>query len=222
MPKVWISAVRRITVRTPLFLFNFNSQKVFGLFEATSPGAEDIVPEAWGGRFPAQVRFKKAKSLPSIDANALKNIVDFPKGRPFPILSSDQLMRLLDIFEGKGKMNATQIEGVRYKTADGHVVRSRGEVIIDDALYMHNVAHAYERTIVVGGIEMLPDFFLPEHGVYIEYWGGKSPSYLSHKQSKIGTYAKNNVKLVSLEDEDLSDIDRALAKKLSTYGYRFF
>lgn len=219
MPRVWLSDVSKITVGTPLFLFNFNSQRLFGLFEATSAGRE-IVPEAWGGKFPAQIKFRRTKSLPSVDVKSFEDIVRFPKGRPYPILSKAQVSKLLDILEGKGAL--PRVEVGRYKSADGHVVRSRGEVIIDDALFRHNIAHAYERTIMLGSAEMLPDFFLPEHSVYVEYWGGKTPEYLSHKESKLEAYRTHSVSLISLEDEDLSDIDRALAKKLTAYGYRFF
>src|ERR1039457_5867241 len=31
-----------------------------------------------------------------------------------------------------------------YRTEDGHRVRSKAEVIIDDWLYSHNIVHAYE------------------------------------------------------------------------------
>ena len=172
--KEWRSIVSEITVGTPLFLFNYNSQSLFGLFHAASKGGENIDPDAWGGRFPAQVRFRKTSTYPSIRKEQL-GFLKFEKGRPYPVLAKEQLARLTGLFEGKLPPQSPPAEQ-RYKTADGHWVRSRGEVIIDDCLFRHNIAHAYERSIVIVAAELLPDFYLPQSRVYVEYWGGKRPA----------------------------------------------
>jgi hypothetical protein len=39
-----------------LFLYNVQTDVLFGPFTAESDGKRDIEPDAWGGRFPAQVR----------------------------------------------------------------------------------------------------------------------------------------------------------------------
>jgi len=54
------------------------------------------------------------------------------------------------------------------RTKDGHMVRSRAEVIIDNALYDYKLAHAYERKLPVAE-ELYSDFFIPSENVYIEY-----------------------------------------------------
>ena len=39
-----------------LFLFNLDTDTLYGTFQARSDGAKDIVPEAWKGRYPYQVK----------------------------------------------------------------------------------------------------------------------------------------------------------------------
>lgn len=56
-----------------------------------------------------------------------------------------------------------------YRTEDGHWVRSRAEVIIDDWLYSHNIMHAYERKLPEKSYRC--DFYIPSGNVYIEFWG---------------------------------------------------
>lgn len=49
----------------PLFLLNLDIDSIYGPFEAKSDGKKDIDPEAWGGRYPYQVRVSKNGSFQS-------------------------------------------------------------------------------------------------------------------------------------------------------------
>jgi hypothetical protein len=40
------------------FLINISKDEIIGIFEAVGPARLNIVPEAWGGRFPAQINVK--------------------------------------------------------------------------------------------------------------------------------------------------------------------
>jgi hypothetical protein len=40
------------------FLINVSNDEIIGVFEAVEPARLNIVPEAWGGRFPAQIKVK--------------------------------------------------------------------------------------------------------------------------------------------------------------------
>ena len=53
--KMWES-VERVKEGDICFLYNLDTDTLFGPFEARSSGQMNIEPEAWGGRFPAQVR----------------------------------------------------------------------------------------------------------------------------------------------------------------------
>jgi hypothetical protein len=109
-----------------------------------------------------------------------------------------------------------------HRSRDGHFVRSRAEIIIDDALYEYGVVHAYERKIPVEE-EIYCDFYLPQGKVYIEFWGMESePRYQSRKKQKIEIYKKHELNLIELNDNDILNLDDILPKKLSKYGIKVY
>ena len=72
------------------------------------------------------------------------------------------------------------------RTLSGERVRSRGEWIIANWLFLHGIDYVYERPIppalLPNGGNYRPDFFLPAHGVYIEHLGldraGQPPAFM--------------------------------------------
>jgi hypothetical protein len=55
------------------FLINISKDEIIGIFEAVGPARLNIVPEAWGGRFPAQINVKLiTKEYKRIDSVSLK------------------------------------------------------------------------------------------------------------------------------------------------------
>ncbi|HWR33202.1 MAG TPA: hypothetical protein VN451_06745 [Chitinophagaceae bacterium] len=108
------------------------------------------------------------------------------------------------------------------RTKDGHMVRSRAEVIIDNALYDYKLAHAYERKLPIEE-DLFSDFFIPTENVYIEYWGMENdPKYLERKKVKLEIYKKYDFKLIELTDEDISNLDDHLPKKLLKFGIKVY
>jgi len=108
------------------------------------------------------------------------------------------------------------------RTKDGHMVRSRAEVIIDNALYDYRLAHAYERKLPIEE-ELYSDFFIPSENVYIEFWGMEGdPKYTERKKVKIEIYKKYDFKLIELNDSDISNLDDHLPKKLLKYGIKVY
>lgn len=57
LPPPQINFVKKVKCGMVLFLFEFEERKLFGVFQAISDGALDIVPHAYNGKFPAQVSF---------------------------------------------------------------------------------------------------------------------------------------------------------------------
>lgn len=108
------------------------------------------------------------------------------------------------------------------RTKDGHMVRSRAEVIIDNALYEYKLVHAYERKLPVEE-DLYSDFFIPAENVYIEYWGMEAdPKYAERKKTKLEIYKKYNFKLIELDDRDINNLDDHLPKKLLHFGIRVY
>lgn len=109
-----------------------------------------------------------------------------------------------------------------FRTKDGHMVRSRAEVIIDNALYDYGLAHAYERKLPIEE-DLYSDFYLPKGGVYIEFWGMEDdPKYAERKKKKIEIYKKHDFNLIELTDADISNLDDHLPKKLLKYGIKVY
>ena len=104
------------------------------------------------------------------------------------------------------------------KTKDGHLVRSRAELIIDNMLYDYGLTHAYERELPVEE-KVLCDFYIPSKkggkAVYIEFWGiNDNEKYLERKKLKQEIYKKYNLNLIEIEDKHIDNLDGHLPKLL--------
>jgi hypothetical protein len=105
-----------------------------------------------------------------------------------------------------------------YRTSDGHYVRSRAEVMIDDWLFNRHIAHAYERKLPVQE-NALCDFYLPQGNVYIEFWGKEGdPAYARRMREKQEIYKRHNLQLISLTDDELYLLDDRMPSLLRPYG----
>ncbi|KKL83949.1 hypothetical protein LCGC14_1969600, partial [marine sediment metagenome] len=72
-----------------------------------------------------------------------------------------------------------------FRCLDGHVVRSKGELIIDNHLHRLGIEHEYENTIRVRGKPIKYDWYLPKSKIYIEYWGYHGKNYMKRKEEKL-------------------------------------
>ncbi len=110
----------------------------------------------------------------------------------------------------------------KHRTKDGHFVRSRAEVIIDDTLYEYELVHSYEKKLPVEE-DVYTDFYIPKGKVYIEYWGLENdPKYQERKKIKLEIYKKYDLKLIELTDEDILNLDDHLPKKLLKFGIKVY
>ena len=105
-----------------------------------------------------------------------------------------------------------------HRATDGHMVRSRGEMLIDNFLYFAGIAHAYERLLPVEE-ELYCDFYVPAGKVYIEYWGlDDDPKYVERKNIKKEIYKKSGFNLIELNNAQVDNLDDYLPKLLLKYG----
>lgn len=110
----------------------------------------------------------------------------------------------------------------KLRTQDGHHVRSKAEMIIDNLLYQYGLVHAYERKLPIDK-DVYSDFYLPAGKVYIEYWGmDNDPRYAERKHKKKEIYAKNEIQLIELDDADIQNLDDHLPKKLLKFGIKVY
>ena len=111
----------------------------------------------------------------------------------------------------------------QHRATDGHQVRSKSELVIDNWLYTYRnrISHIYESRVPVE--EVLYCDFCIEQGdkkkVYIEYWGYESdPKYLARKREKVEIYEKYGFQLIQLNNKEISTLDDVLPRKLRGFG----
>jgi hypothetical protein len=104
-----------------------------------------------------------------------------------------------------------------YVAEDGHYVRSKAELAIDNWLYKRGLLHAYER-LIPGQDELKCDFFLPGGNVFIEFWGLTGEPYATRKKRKQAFYAEHRLRLIELAPADVKTLDETLAAALRRFG----
>eukprot|EP00252_Welwitschia_mirabilis_P006061 TRINITY_DN1675_c0_g2_i1.p1 TRINITY_DN1675_c0_g2~~TRINITY_DN1675_c0_g2_i1.p1 ORF type:complete len:292 (+),score=20.88 TRINITY_DN1675_c0_g2_i1:416-1291(+) len=106
LPQRYRDSVRAITPGLPLFLYNYTTHQLHGIFEASSFGGTNIDPTAWEdkkcrgeSRFPAQVRIRTRKVCKPLEEDAFRPILHHYDGPKFRLqLSIPETLALLDIF----------------------------------------------------------------------------------------------------------------------------
>ncbi|XP_043716339.1 B2 protein-like [Telopea speciosissima] len=106
LPPRYRDSVRAITPGLPLFLYNYSTHQMHGIFEAASFGGTNIDPTAWEdkkcpgeSRFPAQVRVFTRKNCNPLEEDAFRPILHHYDGPKFRLeLSVPEAIGLLDIF----------------------------------------------------------------------------------------------------------------------------
>jgi hypothetical protein len=209
-----------------LFLYNFTSKRLHGVFTAQSDLKMDINPHAWDGKFPCQVKVSRVQKYEPIPKEVFQSFVTFTRnGFMEQQLSSEQVDDLIFIFNKEYSLPEEEKDfRLKYPaenfTSDGHRVRSMGEVTIDNWLFTHRVHHGYECWVPTRE-PMLCDFYIPIRGkienIYIEYWGREDEKYLKRRAEKIAIYKKYNLTLIELTRKDLEDLDKVLNQKLLPY-----
>lgn len=115
----------------------------------------------------------------------------------------------------------------KFTCTDGHIVKSKSEMIIDNWLFDHSIPHAYEKKLPIDADEshdLHPDFCLPAYNgnqddVYIEYWGYNESNirYTESKNYKMKIYKQLNTTVICLEEKDMMDISASMSRKLKFY-----
>ena len=86
-----------------------------------------------------------------------------------------------------------------YRCRDGHLVKSRMEMRIDNYLFSNNVVH--ELYPKLPGTRFIADWKVGD--TYIEYWGGMGrKSYDDEKKRKIKYYTKKDLSLIQINRND--------------------
>ncbi|MGR5232731.1 glycerol kinase [Vibrio rotiferianus] len=110
----------------------------------------------------------------------------------------------------------------KHRTLDGHYVRSKGELLIDNWLYLAGVVHAYERQLPIDQ-DMTSDFYLPGGKVYLQFWGSDTGEMLEVEREKVrAVYQQHNFNLIEIELFELDNLDEVLPKRLRQFGIQAY
>ena len=153
---------------------------------------------------------------------------------PEAILKSKSLIETINHVKGMGEEseNIKEPESksvgfrekfeAKHRTTDGHFVRSKAEMLIDNWLYMAEIVHAYERKLPIEE-DVYSDFYIPTGKVYIEYWGYENEKkYLARKKKKQDIYKKYGFNLIELEEKEVQNLDDFLPKLLLKHGVQAY
>ncbi|KAE9599552.1 hypothetical protein Lal_00002616 [Lupinus albus] len=110
LPPRYRDSVRAITPGLPLFLYNYTTHQLHGIFEAATFGGSNIDPTAWEdkkckgeSRFPAQVRILVRKLCKALEEDAFRPVLHHYDGPKFRLeLSVPETLDLLDLCEQAG------------------------------------------------------------------------------------------------------------------------
>lgn len=111
LPLAHLSSVRAIKLGMPLFLFNYSTRCLCGVYEAASDGGLNLDPWAWQNievrklgkppvsRYPAQVRVNLKFKCSPLDEEIFRPVLDLVDGHKFRLeLRVDQVKQLLNLF----------------------------------------------------------------------------------------------------------------------------
>ncbi|CAL1358385.1 unnamed protein product [Linum trigynum] len=110
LPPRYRDSVRAITPGLPLFLYNYTTHQLHGIFEATTFGGSNIDPTAWEdkkckgeSRFPAQVRIRVRKVCKPLEEDSFRPVLHHYDGPKFRLeLSVPETLDLLDLCQQAG------------------------------------------------------------------------------------------------------------------------
>lgn len=104
LPAAQREVVERVVPGTKLFLFNFDTKELFGVFEAASRGGLHLVPEAFQdskATYAAQVRFNIFRECLPLADDIAKDVLreNFSQRGKFDCeLSADQVLKIMQLF----------------------------------------------------------------------------------------------------------------------------
>ncbi|MFX0011607.1 MAG: hypothetical protein ACFE9R_14940, partial [Candidatus Hermodarchaeota archaeon] len=124
------------------------------------------------------------------------------------------------ISQKKGRKIKDKSESVHpnsFRSIDGHKVRSKGELIIDNFLYLSGLKHDYEKKLTTNFGIIVPDWYLPSLDIYIEYWGFSGERYERRKKEKLDFYERAKLIVISIDNSMFDDIYLKLGRILNQF-----
>lgn len=214
----------------PVLLYNFEASQLVAFLFATGKPGMDLMAQGSFKRYRAQIPVRlELKFEPPISRERLQAIPDlYFDERGYLVnfaVPIELVLSIVDMARGRkatsGEPAAREEVDFRRKfpakflCSDGHWVRSKAELLIDNWLYTRKppIAHAYERRLPIEE-EAYADFYIPVGDCYIEYWGLDTPEYTQRQRRKMELFEKYKFRVISLKERDIEKLDDLLPVKL--------
>lgn len=108
-------------------------------------------------------------------------------------------------------------------TESGVKVRSKYECRCADFFTQHKVAFQYEPLMLLGGRQFRPDFFLPEHELFVEICGyGHMPHYRDRVKQKQELYEQHGMRAIFVHYSGKGSLEELLQAELAKVGVTLF
>lgn len=105
---------------------------------------------------------------------------------------------------------------------DGMACKNHAHWAIAQWLYLAGLRYAMFRTLPVSE-QLISDFYLPESGVYIEYWGPDDHSdAISARMRRAEMCKKLGFPVLDVHPEDIANLDDYLCRHLLSLGVDFY
>jgi len=216
----WVSQVKREDI---LFLLNYQSHRLHGVFEAASDGKMNIDLYAFDGYFPAQVRARRRMRCSPLDEAALLPLIKrgwIGVSRRGLLLFPDRLgPKFIDelwrIFLEVPVAPRAKTDLVGYKAKDGHITKSYGERYLDDWLHEHlPYKHECNCPVKRAKREVLCDWYVPKIDLHIEYWEKTGWRATSAIELKRKFYQDHSLRAIDIYENDLRLADRIIPARI--------
>ncbi len=117
----------------------------------------------------------------------------------------------------KGRELLNRLQFARMVTTlSGLKVRTRSEKRIADFLYKKGINFEYEKEVMFNGRKYIPDFYLPEMNLYIEFFGWSHiPNYQNRVEEKMRVYKENGIDCIYLFHKGSKNLEDILEKELA-------
>jgi len=222
-PKSEWNRVSQVKKGDVLFLLNYQSNRLYGVFEATIHGRLNIEPYAFDGRFPAQVRVRRKMRCPSLDEAALLPLIRrgwIRVSRRGVLLFPDRLGpkfvdELWRLFLEVPAAPRVKTDLVGYNAKDGHITKSYGERYLDDWLHEHlPYKHEYNYRVQRAKREVLCDWYIPKIDLHIEFWEKKARGDPRAIEIKQKFYEGHSLRAIDIYENDLQMADRIIPARI--------
>tara|TARA_R110000772_G_scaffold244700_4_gene358003 strand:+ start:9233 stop:10090 length:858 start_codon:yes stop_codon:yes gene_type:complete len=114
---------------------------------------------------------------------------------------------------------ATSLE---LRSIDGKACKNQAHWAIAQWLYLAGLRYAMYRALPVAEL-LVSDFYLPQSGVYIEYWGADDHSdIISARMRRAELCKKLGFAVLDVHPEDMANLDDYLSRHLQSLGVDFY